>query len=596
MTKQKHLETMSAEDREIHAKLTAKMSWVVEYPKDGKNPPPQQPGSNQQPAAGQQIKQTQSLANLNSGGNVQSNASQNVNAQKQILANQMYGPQMQAGFDPYGDEEEEEEEDYDEDEFDEEGLDEEDREKLRQMREAHLAKQAAMGLAGGLGEGGEMGFDDMDYEGEEEEGEGYEDYDEEYEEMDMQQGPGSMGDMGGMMGAPGSRPQGHGGQGGQFMQQLNPEDAHMENFLLMGVMAKCQICNKIVRRTETKMHMDIHEKELVDEEEEGEEGAEFDGYVEENADYDEDSVEGYPSQSGNAYLGHSQGGEGFPSQSGEGYHDQGGIEGEFEARAKGEDDYDEEEGGEEDFGEGGMTFTAEKLSGEMLVAERIPSESEEVAGPGVDNTVCEVCNKRFASSANMRRHKLKLHPEAWGGGGGGGGVVGLGAGTSGTPAEKKFKCPLCEKDFITKGPLTKHLKKVHPDYKSSDILNSSTLSQSSDSNSKLRSLSESQDSKESHSQHSEPNTEVPSQDISNTHSSQSWSHDGSRLSSGQDGSQQPLGGADEALGAGEEGANDGEEAGADSESEPWKCGVCLQEFDTESSLTDHMAATHLNID
>lgn len=270
MTKQKHFENMSEADREIQAKLgqlSSKLSWVVEYPKDAKG---QKSG---QGASGSKGSVQEGMAMPPPGP--------------------MHGPYIdndEDEMDPEYDEDDEED-----GEFNEDDLDEEDKATLRAMREAHLQKLRNSGnMEGyeegelfaqgfGLQEGYEMGEGQMlghDYdEHYDEEGEYSEEYDE-YEdaETDPQihrmmvaanerlQGPNMMSGLGKVSEA-GEIPQ-------SYVQASSPS---AENFQMIGpIMAKCLICNKIIRKVEMKSHNENHLKQLPydDDEEEDEEDIE----------------------------------------------------------------------------------------------------------------------------------------------------------------------------------------------------------------------------------------------------------------------------------------------------------------------------------
>ncbi|XP_052773720.1 uncharacterized protein LOC128212353 isoform X2 [Mya arenaria] len=545
MTKQKHFENMSEEEKQLQAKLgqlSSKLSWVVEYPTDSKDGKPVP----QAKTHGQQLENMSNVRAVQRLGNIQ-------------------GPEdlqgLQAEFNAFaeGEDYEEDDEEYDEDEeFNEEDLDEEDRETLRKMRQvkqneigqmgkvnllgqignvnqmAEIGKKNQMGTSrevnqmGQMGEGDNEGFhmgmgyhveEDKDYE------EGYEDEEEEeYSEMDTEQV--NHGAVFGQF-----------GQGGMGFPQ---EEDHLENFMLMGVMARCQICNKIVRKTEAKQHLETHELEMDDDEEgeeEGEDPEEFENYMGETQDYTGGGMEGEFLEEGEFdEEGGEYGEEGEEFEEGECT----GAEGEFS----------EEQG----YG-GEMSFTAEKLSAELLVAEKIPSGNDTLEC--MDDTVCELCHKKFASAANVKRHMLKVHNI---------GNENTGK-VDGTPAKftKKIKCPECEKEFATKGPLTKHLKKVHPDY-NLNIFNEYITQQRSQKCSQSEFESQGDSSSLSHSVSEGQSGEIPVV--------------------GGDSQEKEEGGSLD--NQGEIGVSEEQEDSKGSLDDPWKCGICFKEFSDEGTLSEHM--------
>ena len=249
MTKAKHLENMSEADREIQAKLgqlSSKLSWVVEYPKE----------KGQSGSSGQTTSSQRGQGSESSG----------MHVSRMMLHEQYDNP------DDDLEEMDEDEEEFDEEDFDEDDLDEEDKAALKAMREAHMRKLANSGMGmEDFGEEGEIyaqGFNvsqnfhsgmgqefPEDYD--EEEGyEGFEDYN-------------SEGELTGVnMAHNNAMPNIVHGQGDQPYQRTASPTS--ENFLMIGpIMAKCLICNKIVRKTEMKSHHETHLKEdPYDEEEE----------------------------------------------------------------------------------------------------------------------------------------------------------------------------------------------------------------------------------------------------------------------------------------------------------------------------------------
>jgi hypothetical protein len=250
MTKAKHLENMSEADREIQAKLgqlSSKLSWVVEYPKDKG-----QPGSSGQTTSGQRGQGSEGPGML---------------PPRMMLHGTAY-------HDNQGDDLEEiddEEFDDDEEEFDEDDLDDEDKAALKAMREAHMRKLANSAM-GDFGEEGEIyaeGFnvsrnfhpgmgEEFPEDYEDEEYEGFEDYSSEGEIICVNTANIGNDAMPGRV---------H-GQGDQAYQRTASPTS--ENFLMLGpIMAKCLICNKIVRKTEMKTHHEAHlNEDQYDEEDE----------------------------------------------------------------------------------------------------------------------------------------------------------------------------------------------------------------------------------------------------------------------------------------------------------------------------------------
>lgn len=327
MTKQKHLENMTEADKQIHARLgqlSSKLSWVVEYP----------------PKSGEQGNKTAAVKDSeNPQGLVtpqqQLTAKQN-RALYEMLAN-MEDDEDDVGLEDYDEEE-------DDDEFNEDDLDEEDKAALRKMREDHLKKHGSLDQVKNFqaSEGNYMvhgmGAEHFEEEEEEEEYPDEEDMEdfEHYEDIallpEMSRNDGMQEDM------PLPTP--------QYRRTSSPT---MDNFLMMGpVMAKCLICNKIVRKTETKLHLESHTESYEDEENQGE--------------IDEEEMEG-------------------------------------------EEFNDEGEENEE------PEFTAEKLVDETFVAEKIASDSGDSPKKSGKSTVCDICNKNFKSHGNMIRHKL-IHTES----------------------------------------------------------------------------------------------------------------------------------------------------------------------------------------
>lgn len=324
MTKQKHLENMSEADKQIHAKLgqlSSKLSWVVEYP---------------QKSSEQGSKSAQGLV---AGNQTQPG----VMAASQISQNL-------ALYEMFHDMEDDDEEDFDEDddEFNEDDLDEEDRAQLQKMREAHLKKLGSLEQLQQFQREDRNymveGVSQADYDGEEnypgagEEGEEYNEYEE---------------DMGMVHGLEEGTEEGEISQG-QYQRSSSPT---MDNFVMIGpFMAKCCLCNKIVRKTETKQHIQTHIANYEGEEED-ENYEEEEGYEEEEP-YDEQEDEEYP-----------------------------------------------EDGEVGDYGDV-PEFTAEKLEAEPFVAEKIANTPENGSGKKSEkSTVCDICNKKFVSHSNMMRHK-----------------------------------------------------------------------------------------------------------------------------------------------------------------------------------------------
>ena len=254
ITKQKRLASMTEAEKQIHDKLgqlSSKLSWVVEYP-----PKSNEPGAKQSTQP-----HTKPTANIQ----------QNAQSTEHNLA--VY--QMIANME----DDEEDDEDYGEEdeEFNEDDLDDEDKETLRRMRVERMKKQ-------GLSE--QQVGDDEDYIverlGDEEQYEGEEGYPDveampeygEYQEM-------------GLMPMEGTD------DGNIQVEQYQSMSPMLDNFQMIGPsVAKCLICNKIVRKTETGQHLESHmsqyteecEEEEEDENEEDYEGEEF----EEEEGYDEE--------------------------------------------------------------------------------------------------------------------------------------------------------------------------------------------------------------------------------------------------------------------------------------------------------------------
>lgn len=271
MTKAKHLENMSSADRDIQAKLgqlSSKLNWVVEYPKGKGQPVPAGRGRGS-PGQRPQVTEGPGLPTARFG---------------------LHGPyhdNQVAGMEGMEDEDFDEDDD-DDDGFDEEDLDDEDKAALKAMREAHMRKLGNSGNIVEFGDDGGMyaegfgvsqGFHAMGHaypegyaEGEEDY-EGYEDYNS-MEELDVHIGlvrdsnriHGTLPSIGvPMIGlGEGTNVSGH----QSYQRTASPTS---ENFLMIGpIMAKCLICNKIVRKTEMKLHHESHLNEEYNEEDEEE--------------------------------------------------------------------------------------------------------------------------------------------------------------------------------------------------------------------------------------------------------------------------------------------------------------------------------------
>ena len=398
MAKAKHKETLSDADKEIQAKLgqlSSKLSWVVEYPKKNnenwKQPQQEMPQANQP-------------------------------------VGKPYPVQMQMEED-LDEEEEEEEDDYDDEDFEEE-LDEEDLAALRAIQANNVKKLMGEKVEGFQGEGnipmeyrGNLrGMQGGEYDAEYGEDEmGHEQFDEygynpgEMEEMDEEEedmedrGMHGMGDYEHLqpdkMGSFQPEENQMRSQNTQYQRVSSPT---MDNFLLMGpIMAKCLVCNKIIRKTEMKQHNEAHMEE--EEEEEG-------NYEGEEEDWGEE--------------GEEQAEQGVGD--GEGYN----VEDNFDQNREESEETEDYEGTSEQ----PVKFTAEKF-----VAEKVELTNKPV-GKEKKSTVCDICNKQFKSAGNMQRHR-KIHTDT-----------------------STFICPVCKKSFRLTTYLYSHLKKKHPDYKPDDDL------------------------------------------------------------------------------------------------------------------------------
>lgn len=304
ITKQKRLESMSDAEKQIHdrlGQLSSKLSWVVEYP----------PKSGEQ-ASKQAPPQTELTVNTSS-------------KESALKANNLAILQMMQEMD---DEEDEFDEDEDDNgEFNEEDLDEEDRAALQKLREEQLKKLGSLGqLQDIIGGQGEYMVGEEHYEEGEEYPQGGRAY-REYQEM---------------------RSEDVSVHSDQF-QRSSPT---MESFQMIGPsVAKCLVCNKIVRKSETKQHLESHVAQM----EQAEAEEEMDEENEEEEDYEE-----------------------------EGYEEEETLHSE---------EYSEE-----------PEFTAEKVVEEPFIAEKI-IENEENSKTSEKSTVCDICNKTFKTHGNMMRHK-----------------------------------------------------------------------------------------------------------------------------------------------------------------------------------------------
>ncbi|XP_053407065.1 eukaryotic translation initiation factor 5B-like isoform X2 [Mercenaria mercenaria] len=424
MTKAKHLENMSEADREIQAKLgqlSSKLSWVVEYPKEkGQSGP---------------------------SGQVTPVQRTRVSESSEMAAARLmhHGPYRDSQADDFEEMEDDDFED-DEDEFDEEDLDDEDKATLKAMREAHMRKLNA-GMVQ-FGEGEDMyaeGFGvsqnfhpamGQDFPQDYEEDEDYEELEEYNSEEEMGANMAQLGHNRihgtlpnltgpGMVQGHGEGPSVSGHQ--PYQRTASPTS---ENFLMIGpIMAKCLICNKIVRKTEMKSHHETHlNEEPYDEEEEEEEDIEE---MEENI-QDEDG--GAFQEKQKTLQGEYNPEEGeYPPEEGE-YAEN---EGEYPQE---EGEYPEEFEFQAEEAEDGMEYTAEKFVAEKLVAEKVEDISD--TSKECKDNVCDICNKSFKSHGNMIRHRKNIHKEE-------------------TKEVNLDSCPVCGKSFRH---LQKHVKKMHPEF------------------------------------------------------------------------------------------------------------------------------------
>ncbi|XP_052227630.1 uncharacterized protein LOC127842248 [Dreissena polymorpha] len=379
LAKAKSLENMSEADRQIQEKLgqlSSKLSWVVEYPKnskDGASASKQSPGSSGRMSM------------------IAANMSLNKEASMMTAGGEVSLPEEYNAFE---DEDEEDEEEYDEDEeFNEEGLDEEDREALRKIREEQKRRGLTAMNIGGNMRGPHFNMNDPRMEGFHiEQDQDYEEGEYEYEEFGE--------------GEEGTFAEGEGGQG-HFAHGYVDSSPHKDMFLRMGLsMAKCLICNKIVRNSDMKQHNEMHEQE-IEEEEEGVGEGEYDDEEEE----EEENGAG-KGEFDNHEAGHYDPGQGKYSGQGD-YEGEGDME---EGEEKG--DYPEmaytEEGMEQEYSDhpeqpdnqftAEHVFTAEKLDTDILVAEKINSVKEKE--PKVE---CTMCSKKLANARNLKKHMEKIH-------------------------------------------------------------------------------------------------------------------------------------------------------------------------------------------
>ena len=234
---------------------------------------------------------------------------------------------------------------------------------------------------------------------------------------------------------------------GQISQDIDDEDgvfpkmttSDMENFLLMGAMAKCLVCNKLVRRNDIVQHNIMHIQE--DEAEEDEE--EIDGIHEGVDDMDGEMDEMHTDMSEiHGDLGemneeaeemqdlpedmqemHENVLEPIDEELSEETH--GGMVGEMQGEGEIQDemrdvgehvDFDAEEGGE--------THETE------LTAERVPIDQ-------LPPNTCQICMKSFKNKTGLFKH-VKIHDP------------------------KDIQCDLCNKTFRLDSYLAKHRKKMHP--------------------------------------------------------------------------------------------------------------------------------------
>lgn len=270
MTKAKHLENMSEADREIQAKLgqlSSKLSWVVEYPKEKGQPEPSGQG-----ASGVRLQHPVASIAAHIPGAVHHNIYQDSPDDDDDELDEM-------------DEEYLDDEDYDED-YDEEDLDEEDKAKLKAIREAQWRKLAAANMEG-FGEEGDMfsvgvevsqSFHTQHFSEDYEEGEdfeGFDDYNSEDEisvNLEHLRDNRIHGTLPNLSGPNLAHSHGEGSAVSGLQPYQRTASPTSENFLMIGpIMAKCLICNKIVRKAEMKPHHETHLNEDPFDEEEGEE-------------------------------------------------------------------------------------------------------------------------------------------------------------------------------------------------------------------------------------------------------------------------------------------------------------------------------------
>lgn len=424
--------------------LSAKMSWVVEYPKNF-NPSEQQ--------------------------------------QQQLKGKQQLGPQPQSVNFPQ-EEEEEYPEGYEvnEEEYDdeEEELDEEDLQRLAAMKQYRSSQQQFPnsqrqfpagqgqfigpqhpGHSSGMGEHFEE-FDEEDYDEEAMEhlDEDEEDFDdEEYGELDSEDEQ-TLREMGHLpphgthfgrmqlgnikLPPPGGTNQQNFMNKGQISQNVDNEygafqnvtTSDTENFLMMGAMAKCLVCNKLIRKNDILQHNMMHIQEDEDEEEEEDiEGihdevddmdGEMHGMTEMHGDMDEihedvdemneegGEMQDLPEEMQEMHENMLEPSQEEMREDGMGAEPHGEMHGEAEIQDDG--DYDAVEGGE--------SHDSDRTD-EKVATEELPPNT------------CEICFKTFKNKYGLVKH-VKTH------------------------GPKDLECDLCDKSFRLESYLTKHRKKMHP--------------------------------------------------------------------------------------------------------------------------------------
>ena len=228
-----------------------------------------------------------------------------------------------------------------------------------------------------------------------------------------------------------------------------------ENFLMMGAMAKCLVCNKLVRKNDIVQHNIMHIQEDAEEEDE----EEIEGVHDEEGEMGE--MEEMQDEMGQM---HDEMGE-MPDQMGEMDGEMHGDMNEDAEEMNEEDgmqDLPEEmeemhgnmlegEGGEDDMGAGPHGELQDEVQeGIGDVGEHVEYDTQEGGetheadqtvekGPAdqLPPNTCEICNKTFKNKYSLVKH-IKIHDP------------------------KDLECDLCNKTFRLDSYLTKHRKKMHP--------------------------------------------------------------------------------------------------------------------------------------